>query len=73
MTVGQLKHLVADLPDDTVVLVWDRDTANPVEKVIAFNVELPPIHGVETARGDAGCVADFEPAPQAALILVSNE
>lgn len=73
MTVGQLKHLVADLPDDAAVLVWDKDTANPVGKVIAFNVELPPAQGIETVRGDATWVADFEPAPPSALILVSNE
>lgn len=73
MTAGQLKHLVASLPDDAAVLVWDKDTANPVEKVIAFNVELPPTHGIEVVRGDECCVADLEPAPRSALILVSNE
>ena len=73
MTVGQLKHLVASLPDDAAVLVWDKDNANPVERVIAFNVELPPTQGIQIVLGDESCVADFEPAPASALILVSNE
>lgn len=73
MTVGELKHLVASLPDDAAVLVWDKDTANPIAKVIALNVELPPVRGIEAVRGDVTCVADFDPAPDSALILVSSE
>jgi hypothetical protein len=73
MTVRELKHLVASLPDDAAVLVWDKDTANSIAKVIAFNVELPQVQGIEAARGDATCVRDCEPAPGSALILVSNE
>jgi len=73
MTIGQLKRLVANLPEDAWVLLWDKDTANPVERVIAYNIEPEPVDGVEVVRGEEFCIADFDPVPAAALIFVSTE
>ena len=49
------------------------DTSNPVERVIAYNVESEPVDGVKVVRGDESCIADFDPVPRAALILVAAE
>jgi hypothetical protein len=72
MNIKQLKQLIANLPDDVEVLTWDRDTANPVEEVITFNAPVASVPGVQVTT-DAECVADFEPAPRAAFILVCNQ
>jgi hypothetical protein len=72
MNIKQLKQLIANLPDDVEVLTWDRDTANPVEQVMAYQAPIEPIDGLAIAEQDASCVSDFTPAPRAALILVCN-
>ena len=72
MNIQQLKQLVADLPDDAEVLTWDRDTANPVEQIITYNLTIEPVDEIGLIEGDESCFEDFHQPPRAALILVCN-
>ena len=74
MDIKQLKQLIANMPDDAEVLMFDRDTVNPVECIIPFNVTLPANAGVvaeSTAYLD-DALDDLVTPPPAALVFVCN-
>ena len=75
MTIKQLKQLIANLPDGAEVLTWDRDTANPVERVMTYNLKnVPAVDGVKVENADdRGIGEDFSAPIAAALVLVCNE
>lgn len=70
MNIKQLKQLIEKLPDNVEVLTWDRDTANPVERIIAHNITIKPPKGVKLDDPGDDWVKDFHTPPAAALILV---
>ena len=71
MNIQQLNTI--DRNPRVELLTWDRDTANPVEQIIAYNIAFGPVEGIDVIQGDESCVEDFHEPPRAALILVCNQ
>ena len=72
MNIAQLKQLIANMPDEAKVLMLDRDTVNPVESVIPFNVIVDTDIAVESSAYLDEAMDDLTVRPTAALVLVCN-
>lgn len=75
MTIKQLKQLIANLPDDADVLIWDKDTANPIGSVATHKVNVADTPGLPARAVEPWVFDDWyrDEVPEAAFILHSLE